>query len=102
MSEPLQKGILSFLQLDGTPQTLAGATRIYETGKGAPFKPQTVLFRWGGLRGETDSGASQTLVVSSSSSLSSNWDDGQETILLDGLPVPKRWLEANRLARGRT
>ena len=32
MSEPLQKGILSFLQLDGTPQTLAGAARVYEKG----------------------------------------------------------------------
>jgi len=35
MSEPLQKGILSFLQLDGTPQTLAGAAQVYETQKAA-------------------------------------------------------------------
>ena len=34
-------------------------------GEGEPFKPQTVLLRYEGLRGAKRSGASQTLVVPS-------------------------------------
>jgi hypothetical protein len=43
MSEPLQKGILSFLQLDGTPQTLAGAARGTRAGKDAVYAADGTL-----------------------------------------------------------
>src|SRR4029077_15211112 len=61
MFKPLKNAIFPFPPLDGPPQRLEGTPSLAERGR-RPFKPQTVLLRWRGLRaGGSKSGDSQTL-----------------------------------------
>ena len=63
MSEPLQKGILSFLQLDGTPQTLAGGRASLRDVDGGGLSRRRYSCAGEASAGLTGSGASQTLTM---------------------------------------